>query len=186
MYLKVDVSSILANINALPRRLYTTMIFKKTGSTALQQNSNQISRQKHESPQSAAGASSMFAPHSPEGPPPGAGMSSMFAPHSPEGPQPGAGAPSMFAPHSPEGPPPGAGASSMFAPHSPEGPPPGAGDADTFDEAEDEGDPYLERILKIREVAIRLAGGDDIWDALEEDDVDVFMELAEKEVDLDR
>ena len=108
------------------------MIFKKTGSTALQQNSNQISRQKHESPQSAAGASS------------------------------------------------------MFAPHSPEGPPPGAGDADTFDEAEDEGDPYLERILKIREVAIRLAGGDDIWDALEEDDVDVFMELAEKEVDLDR
>ena len=150
MYLKVDVSSILANINALPRRLYTTMIFKKTGSTALQQNSNQISRQKHESPQSAAGASSMFAPHSPEGPPPGAGMSS------------------------------------MFAPHSPKGPPPGAGDADTFDEAEDEGDPYLERILKIREVAIRLAGGDDIWDALEEDDVDVFMELAEKEVDLDR
>ena len=92
----------------------------------------------------------------------------------------------MFAPHSPEGPPPGAGASSMFAPHSPEGPPPGAGDDTANEEVEDESDPYLERILKIREVAIRLAGGDDIWDALEEDDVDVFMELAEKEVDNDR
>ena len=65
----------------------------------------------------------------------------------------------------------------MFAPHSP---PPGVETADQ----EDESDLYLERILKIREVAIRLAGGEDIWDALDEDDVDIFMELAGKEVDL--
>ena len=68
------------------------MIFKKTGSTAPQQNSSHLPTQKHESPPPGAGASLTFAPHSPEGPPPGAGASSMFAPHSPEGPPPGAGA----------------------------------------------------------------------------------------------
>ena len=72
----------------------------------------------------------------------------------------------------------------MFAPHSPEGPPPGGESADHSSEVEDESDPYVERILLIREVAIRLAGGEDIWDALDEDDVDIFMELAGKEVDL--
>ena len=113
----------LAKFSASLRRLYTTIIFKKTGTNGHQSNSNHILKQKHESP------------------PPGAGTSSMFAPHSP---------------------------------------PPGVETADQ----EDESDPYLERILKIREVAIRLAGGEDIWDALDEDDVDIFMELAGKEVDL--
>ena len=77
------------------------------------------------------------------------------------------------APRSPEGPPPGS--SSMFAPRSPEGLPPEGG--------VDEEDASLVRILKIREIAIRMAGGEDLWDELDEDDVDIFKERAELELD---
>ena len=77
-----------------------------------------------------------------------------------------------FAPRSPDGPPP----SSAFAPRSPDGPPP----TDSMEE-----DPALNRMLKIREIAIRMAGGDDLWDSLDEDETDLFMDRAEKEFDFD-
>ena len=63
----------------------------------------------------------------------------------------------------------------MFAPRSPEGPPPEYG--------ADEDDPFLARTLKIREIAIRMAGGEDLWDELDEDDADIIKEKAELELD---
>lgn len=40
------------------------------------------------------------------------------------------------------------------------------------------------RILKIREIAIKLAGGEDIWDKLGEDEAERFTERAEEELDM--
>jgi hypothetical protein len=146
------------------------MMFEKIAPDSHIQGDNKKDIQAPRSPEGPPpGSSSMFAPRSPEGPPPGS--SSMFAPRSPEGPPPGSS--SMFAPRSPEGPPPGS--SSMFAPRSPEGLPPEGG--------VDEEDASLVRILKIREIAIRMAGGEDLWDELDEDDVDIFKERAELELD---
>ena len=41
-------------------------------------------------------------------------------------------------------------------------------------------------MLKVREVAVRLAGGEDMWDILDEDEADDFKEKAEKFLDSER
>ena len=38
-------------------------------------------------------------------------------------------------------------------------------------------------MLKVREIAIRLAGGEDMWDGLDEDEADDLKERAEMELD---
>ena len=69
---------------------------------------------------------------------------------------------------------------SAFAPRSPEGPPPSNTDI-TDDDGDD--DAFLVRMLKVREIAIRLAGGEDMWDGLDEDEADDLKERAEMELD---
>ena len=73
--------------------------------------------------------------------------------------------------------------STLFAPRSPEGPPPidyGSNNGDDDDSV------FLARMLKVREVAVRLAGGEDMWDILDEDEADDFKEKAEKFLDSER
>ena len=81
---------------------------------------------------------------------------------------------SLFEPSSPTSPPPTAGFS--FAPSSPSSPPPIEVGMDDLDED-------TKRILKIRALAVKLAGGADIWDNLSEDLTDKYMEKATEEVE---
>jgi hypothetical protein len=78
-----------------------------------------------------------------------------------------------------------------YQPHSPDHPPPnyhsnGKGENITMDveedeEQEDEGD-AAERILKVSQKAIELAGGQEIWDDLDEETCNAFIELAEQQM----
>ena len=79
-------------------------------------------------------------------------------------------------------------AANSYAPRSPDGPPPGSSSSSSapFAFTSPGGDDaFLTRILKVREIAIRLAGGEDIWDELDEDAIDVLKEKAERELDND-
>lgn len=129
-------------------------------------------------PQSPETSPPRFTPASPSSPPPPS-----FAPQSPDGPPPSMG----FAPASPEGPPPGPGPGPGpgLQPHSPEGPPPAmsvdGGPEETKISAT--GMDKRTRLRRIRALAVALAGGEDVWDTLDDDAVDDLMERATVAVD---
>ena len=73
-----------------------------------------------------------------------------------------------FEPYSPASSPPTTG----FVPSSPNSPPP---------EEEDE-DEDMRQLMKIRTYAVRMAGGEEIWSSLNEDQCDEYMDKATDEV----
>jgi hypothetical protein len=91
----------------------------------------------------------------------------------------------LMAPSSPDGPPP------PVMPRSPDGPPPddpapapftasapfhaGADD----DDDDDDDDPHLIRTLKLRSMAVAMAGGEDVWDTLDDETMRKYLENAE-------
>ena len=103
-------------------------------------------------------------PRSPDGPPP-----DMFTPHSPsDGPvprSPDSPPPDMFTPHSP---------SHGLVPRSPDSPPPDElEDVDELDEA-------TRLLIEQRELAVDLAGGEEAWDALDDEQREQLMHRAEQ------
>jgi hypothetical protein len=81
-----------------------------------------------------------------------------------------------------------------FQPHSPDHPPPNYHsngkdegeitkmNVEEDEEQDDEGGDAADRILKVSQKAIELAGGQEVWDDLDEETCDAFIELAEQQV----
>jgi hypothetical protein len=67
----------------------------------------------------------------------------------------------------------------FYEPHTPDHPPPDLSPVVDSCVSSDE-DNGLLRILKLREIAVELAGGQERWDSLTSDEMDELLERAEK------